>query len=224
MLSNPRTYLAGCVFTLLWTALAACSPRPEGGSLAPRDSATLASGSVKIPPLAEPFDSTGCIFHYAVYRPHPDWERRSETFRYTLKIGPPREHGGFYEAQLVFEAYNRSSGALMTTFRMNHTTGNGLARHTAFTPGDALSVDVQHINRDLGFEAQGTTPRLQIPASYAMLFTDLQRELYYRHGRWEDLAGAVTFHTPSQAKPEFPNLWVLSQCGRPVRRAGEAAP
>lgn len=208
------TRLALSALASVCAALAACSMEPGGESRTGQDSVALASGSTDLPPLPEPFDSSGCHFHRAVYRPHPDWERPRDAYRYTLRIDPPREHGGFYEARLVFEARDRRSGTLAATLRLDHTTGNGLARHTATTANDALKVDVQHMNRDLGFESQGTTPRLTIPASYAIHFTDLERELYYRHGRWEDLDAAVTFHTSPAAKPIFPNRWLLAKCGR----------
>lgn len=182
----------------------------DGKPVAPR----IKSRSVRIPPLPEPFDSTGCYFHGATYRPHPDWVGDG-PFAYLLRTERIDNNGSFYEAGLVFEARDRRSGALATSLRMEHTTGNGLARHGAYTENGAISVDVLHINRDLGAEAQGDVAELELPAPYALQFTDLQREIYYRHDRWDDLGEAVTYHTPARMKPYFPNRWLLQSCGGP---------
>jgi len=76
---------------------------------------------------------------------------------------------------------------------------------------------VEELNRDLSFgtwEKSTDTPWL---ASYAVLFTDLGRDLYYLQGDWSSLAGEVTFFTPEQAKPLFPNMWCCRSAG-PRRR------
>lgn len=196
---------------LLCSALWGCDAGGQtgGGSTEPR--AKTASRSVRIPPLPEPFDSTGCHFHGATYRPHPD-SGGDELLSQLLKIERlKREDGAFYEAGLVFEARDRRSGALATSLRMKHTTGIGLVRQGAYTENESISLHVLHINRDLGFGEQGDVPKLELPAPYALEFTDLQSEL--RNRDWDSLGAAVTYHTRTRSEPDFRNRWLLQSCG-----------
>jgi hypothetical protein len=201
----------------LCAVLGACEAGGATGAGSPRADAQ-ASASGRIPPLPEPFDSTGCYYHGATYRLHPDWDG-DELFTYRLRIERAPKHLSSYNAVLAFEARDRRSGALVTTLRLQQTSSMGLSRNHAYIESADLSIIVQGINRDLGHEASGQIPRPEgselqkYRASYVLQFTDLEHELHYRHGRWDDLGSAVTYHTKAQAKPTFPNRWLLSECG-----------
>jgi hypothetical protein len=193
--------------------LGACDADGRAGTAASKTPTKAAPESVVIPPLPEKFDSTGCYFHGATYRPHPDLVGDDQPLTYLLRTERLDNKGSFYEAGLVFEARDRRSGALVTTLTMVHTTSMGISLHGAHTENGALRAEVLHLNRDLGVAADGDVPELELPAPYALEFANLHRELYYRHGRWEDLGDAVTYDTPAKVKPDFRNRWVLQSCG-----------
>lgn len=202
--------IASAVTLIVACGVAACEP------VSPMDAAEAQPKPAPNPAaiaLPEAFDSTGCGFHGAVYAAHSEWTGRRGEFRYRLTVAPPGENRFLYEARLIFEARDPTTGALATTLRLEHTTGNNLSRHAALTDRDEVVVDVQHLNRNLGFESQGEVARRRIPAPYALHFSDLERELYYQPKGWEPLMAYVTFHTPARAQPMFPNMWVLQTCG-----------
>ena len=202
-------------------ALAGCKPSADRGTVAP--ASKFKAAAHLIAPLAEPFDSSACPYFGAIYRPHPgrrpaaDEPSPPDAYDYTLSFAPAESVS---EDWAVFEATRPGSEAPVTRLRLKIVTSMGIANRYLSTGREGRGAQVEELNRDLSFgtwEKSTDTPWL---ASYAVLFTDLGRDLYYLQGDWSSLAGEVTFFTPEQAKPLFPNMWVLSKCGPETSSGG----
>ena len=168
------------------------------------------------PPLRpEPFDSTGCSVFKATYRPDGNRPDTDLPFRYALRFQPNPHR--WYEPFLIFEARDHRSGALVTTLRLQETTSVGFANQYAGSTSGSIGPQMQELNRDLTWGTTGRREARQRLAPYALLFTDLSRDLHYLHGDWKALAPDVTYHTPQKATPLFPSLWVIADCGSDQR-------
>jgi hypothetical protein len=161
--------------------------------------------------LARPFDSSGCAYFGATYRPHPAWYGADPRYTYTLTLGPPGKP--FFEHAMLFQVRETRTGTPVMTLRLHHSVSNGLVRETVSSTGSEpqISVEMRSLNRDLSPGALGG-----FCAPYAIMLTSLTHALYYGGEHWERLVrdGDATFHRSGEEKILFPDLWLLATCGR----------
>jgi hypothetical protein len=179
-------------------------------------------------------EDLSCSIYDAAYKPHPSYfpqvpileKPKSLDFVLTIRRPSEGERGGSHRSIFFYiDAFDRQTGAKISTLRLGDTCSNGIVRcdinthEGQFRPNDSM----KELESGIAFEPIALTKDLarveysSTEAPYIFIFPDTLQTIYnfvnkssYEHTVDE----FVRFYTDTKEFPDFSgyDVWILNSC------------
>jgi hypothetical protein len=171
-------------------------------------------------------DAASCSIYDAVYKPHPEYEKRDLDFELTVHKPLPGEGNSMRMPFYYFDAFDEA-GKKVSTLRMAQGCGLGVSKCSIgaaagqFRSNDDYIEFKTNLNFDpLSLDENFLDIRSKDEAPFALIFLETKRKFYWASeapgAKLELFDHFVRYYTPEKILPNFGgyDVWLFNKCAR----------